>query len=74
MVVNPTNLKPDLDKLLFDRGNAAWIEDESHKLLAMLESSVGATLHSGGTIIDDVYGHYPQLRWARLVKEFLRSA
>ena len=74
MVVNPTNLKPDLDNLLFDQGNAAWIEDESHKLLAMLESSVGATLHSGGTIIDDVYGHYPQLGWARLVKEFLRSA
>jgi len=35
---------------------------------------VGATLQSGGTIVDDVYGHYPQLGWARLVKEFLRSA
>jgi glycine cleavage system H lipoate-binding protein len=74
MVVNPTNLKPDLDNLLFDRGNAAWIEDESLRLLAMLEPSVGATLQSGGTIVDDVYGHYPQLGWARLVKEFLRSA
>ena len=74
MVVNPTNLKPALDNLLFDQGNAAWIEDESHKLLGMLESSVGATLHSGGTIIDDVYGHCPQLGWERLVKEFLRSA
>jgi len=44
------------------------------KLLAMLEPSVGATLQSGGTIVDDVFGHYPQLGWARLVKEFLRSA
>jgi cob(I)alamin adenosyltransferase len=74
MVVNPTNLKPDLDNLLFDQDNAAWIEDESHKLLAMLEPSVGATLQSDGTIVDDVYGHCPQLGWTRLVKEFLRSA
>jgi hypothetical protein len=50
------------------------MENESYKLLGLLESSLGATLQSGGTIIEDVYGHCPQLGWARLVKEFLRSA
>ncbi len=74
MVVAATNLKPDLEKLTFGEGNAAWIEEESLRLLAMLEPSVGATLQSGGAIIDDVYGQYPELGWERLVKEFLRSA
>ncbi len=70
-VVSPTNLKPDLENMLFGRGNVVWIENEAHKLLGMLESTAGATLPSGGEIIDDVYGHYPQLGWQRLVKEFL---
>lgn len=72
-VVNPTNLKADLERLLFGRANVAWIENESHMLLGMLESAAGATLPSGGTIIDDVYGHYPKLGWKRLVKKFLRT-
>ena len=29
---------------------------------------------SGGGIIDDVFGHYPQLGWQRLVQEFLHTA
>ena len=40
----------------------------------LLESSTGVTLPSGGTIIDDVFGHYPQLGWERLVQEFLHTA
>jgi len=72
-VVSPANLKADLEKLLFGSRNAAWIENEAHKLLSMLESDAGATLPSGGIIIEDIYGHYPQLGWKRLVREFLRS-
>jgi coenzyme F420-reducing hydrogenase delta subunit/glycine cleavage system H lipoate-binding protein/Pyruvate/2-oxoacid:ferredoxin oxidoreductase delta subunit len=74
MVVAATNLKPDLENLAFGDDNAIWIEDETYRLLEMLEPSVGATLQSGGTIIDDVYGNFPQLGWSRLAKEFLRSA
>uniref|UniRef100_A0A7V4G9B8 Glycine cleavage system protein H n=1 Tax=Desulfobacca acetoxidans TaxID=60893 RepID=A0A7V4G9B8_9BACT len=73
-IANPTNLKGDLENLLFGESNLAWIEHESMKLLGMLESAVGVTLPSGGTIIDDVFGHYPQLGWPRLVAEFLHSA
>jgi len=72
-VVTPTNLKPDLENMLFGQRNVAWIENESHKLLGMLESSAGITLPAGGTIIDDVYGHFPQLGWQRLVTEFLHT-
>lgn len=73
-VVTPTNLKPDLENMLFGQRNVSWIENESHRLLGLLESSAGVTLPSGGTIIDDVYGHYPQLGWERLVQEFLHTA
>jgi len=73
MVVAATNLKPDLEKMVSGEHNVAWIEEESLRLFGMLEPSVGATLQSGGTIIDDVYGQYPELGWERLVKEFLRS-
>jgi hypothetical protein len=59
--------------MLFGRPNAVWIESETNKLLAMLKSSAGVTLPSGGAIIDDVYGRYPKLGWERLVKEFLLS-
>ena len=73
-VVTPTNLKPDLENLLFGQRNVAWIESEAHKLLGMLESSAGATLPSGGIIIDEIYGRYPKLGWKRLVRNFLRTA
>jgi len=73
-VASPSNLKPDLEKMLFGQCNVAWIEHESHRLLAMLESAAGVTLPSGGVIIDDVIGVYPQLGWQRLVREFLHRA
>lgn len=74
VVVSPTNLKPDLEHMLYGQRNVAWIENEAHKLLGMLQSSAGITLPSGGAIIDDVYGHFPELGWQRLVKEFLRTS
>jgi|GEM_PF-134526 len=74
MLVAPTNLKPDLGNLFSGEGCATWIEEETARLLAMLEPSVGATLQAGGALIDDVYSQCPELGWDRLVKEFLRSA
>ncbi len=34
--------------------DVAWVEEESLRRLGMMEPKVGATLHSGGTFIDDV--------------------
>jgi coenzyme F420-reducing hydrogenase delta subunit len=74
MLIAATNLEAELETMDTGEGNAAWIEDESNRLLAMLEPSVGVTLQSGGALIDDVYAQYPELGWERLAKEFLRSA
>jgi heterodisulfide reductase subunit A-like polyferredoxin/coenzyme F420-reducing hydrogenase delta subunit/glycine cleavage system H lipoate-binding protein len=73
MVVAPTNLQPDLRQMICGEDNTVWMEEETLRLLEMLEPAMGATLPSGGGIIDDVYGQFPQLGWERLVREFLRS-
>lgn len=72
-IATPSNLKVDLEKMLFGQCNIAWIECEVNKLLGMLQTAAGVTLPSGGALIDDVYGNYPQLGWERLVHEFLHT-
>jgi glycine cleavage system H lipoate-binding protein len=69
--VNPVNLRQNLEKLFFGDSNATWIDQETHRLLYILDTTVGATLPSGGEVIDDVYGQFPNMGWRRLVKEFL---
>ena len=66
-LVKPTNLQRNLDNLFFGETNAAWIDQEAHRLLDLM----GPTLPDGGAIVDDVFGHYPQLQWEHLVREFL---
>lgn len=69
--VKPTNLERNLENLFYGESNVTWIEQESQRLLYIMNSTVGVTLPSGGALLDDVYGHYPQVGWRRLVKEFL---
>jgi len=72
-LISPSDLKPDLEKMLFGQCNVAWMEHETQRLLGLLQSEVGVTLPSGGTLVNDVIGNYPQLDWDRLVREFLHS-
>lgn len=67
-LAKPTNLQPNLDKLCSGEDNAAWINQESQRLLSLMGPTV--TLPDGGAIVDDVFGHYPQLGWKVLVREF----
>lgn len=69
--VQPTNLNRNLDTLYSGSLNASWIDQESHRLLGLMGDTVGATLPDGGSVIDDVYGHFPSMGWRRLVQEFL---
>jgi glycine cleavage system H lipoate-binding protein len=68
-LVKPTNLQRNLDNLGFGQSNAVWIDQEAHRLLDLMGPTT--TLPDGGAIIDDVFGHYPQLQWGHLVREFL---
>ncbi|MBM4286999.1 MAG: hypothetical protein FJ135_02415 [Deltaproteobacteria bacterium] len=69
-VVQPTNLERNLSTLYSGKTAADWIDAESHRLLSLMENTVGVTLPDGGEIVDDVFGHFPKLGWRRLVQEF----
>jgi len=69
-LVKPVNLQRNLDNLFSGEANSTWINEESHRLLDLMDSTVGVTLPDGGEIIDDVYGHYPGIGWRPLVQEF----
>jgi glycine cleavage system H lipoate-binding protein len=72
--VMPTNLQRNLDNLFYGENSANWIYEESHRLINLMETEVGVTVPDGGTFIDDVYSHYPQLGWRRLVQEFILTS
>ena len=70
-LMTPTNLKRNMGNLCSGEDNAAWIDAEAHRLLGLMDVKVGYTLPDGGAILDDVFGHFPQLGWRRLVQGFL---
>jgi glycine cleavage system H lipoate-binding protein len=72
--VMPTNLQRNLANLSYGKVNADWIYQESHRLINLMETEVGVTVPDGGAFVDDVYAHYPQLGWRRLVQEFLLTS
>jgi len=69
-MVNPTNLQRSLENLVHGEANATWIDEESHRLLHLMKGTAGITLPTGGTIIDDLYGNFPEIGWRPLVQEF----
>jgi glycine cleavage system H lipoate-binding protein len=72
--VKPTNLKQNLANLFTGEANTSWIGKEACRLLNLMDTSAGVTLPSGGALVDDVYSHYPQMGWRRLVKEFFLTS
>ena len=66
----PINLKRNLDHLHSGDDNVAFIDQEAHRLLDVMSTTIGVTLPTGGTIADDVIGQYPDLDWRRLIKDF----
>ena len=69
-MVKPVNLRRNLENLLSGEDVVTWIDEESHRLLNLMDTRVGVTLPDGGAIIDDVYGNYQELGWRPLVQEF----
>jgi glycine cleavage system H lipoate-binding protein len=71
--VKPTNLQKNLANLFSGEKNGAWMGKEACRLLNLMDTTAGVTLPSGGALVSDIYDHYPQLGWRRLVKEFFLS-
>lgn len=69
-VVKPVNLQRNLESLISGEDAVIWTEEESLRLLSLLDSRVGFALPDGGAIIDDVFGNFPELGWRPLVHGF----
>jgi glycine cleavage system H lipoate-binding protein len=70
-MVKPVNLRRNLENLLFGEDAVIWIDEESHRLMNLMDTRAGVTLPDGGAIADDVYGNYQDLvGWRPLVQEF----
>lgn len=72
MVVEPTDLRPNLKNLLFEREAAAWVNAEATRLEAKVMEAYGMPLAAtGGEIVDDIIGNLPNLNWEDAIHQFL---
>jgi len=69
-MVKPVNLRRNLENLLSGDDAVIWIDEESHRLMNLMDTRAGVALPDGGAIVDDVYGNYQELSWRPLVQEF----
>lgn len=74
LLLEPTNLKLDLERLYFGRESLQWIENENHHLLRLLGTEYERMAATGGTAIDDIFERCPSLDWNRLAGAFLNTA
>ncbi len=68
--VKPVNLRRNLENLLSGEEAVIWTNEESRRLLNLMETRSGVILPDGGAIVDDVYGNHQELGWRPLVQEF----
>ncbi len=69
-LVKPINLQRNLGNLLSGEANVTWINEEAHRLLNFVETTVGVTLPDGGAVADNLYDLYPDIGWRPLIHEF----
>lgn len=73
-LLNPVSLRINMKELYWGKESIQWIEMENRKLLNFMGPEYERLAATGGELIDDIYGHFPEIEWNRLVKTFLRTA
>ncbi len=72
-ILEPDMPKKNLKGLYFGIDSMQWMEQESQKLLNLMGPEYEHLAATGAQPIRDVFGHFPELGWDRLVKTFLRT-
>jgi glycine cleavage system H lipoate-binding protein len=72
-ILEPERPKQNLKGLYFGEESFHWMEQESRKLVSLLGPEYEQLAATGGEPIDDVFGHFPEIGWDRLVGTFLRT-
>ena len=72
-LLNPVSLKIDVKAFYLGKTCFQWIESEILNLLKFLGPSHERLAATGGELIDDIFGHFPEIDWNQLVKTFLHT-
>jgi heterodisulfide reductase subunit A len=72
-ILEPIVPKLDLENLFFGSGSIQWMEKENKKLLQLLGPEFERLAATGGKPVADLFGHFPEIGWDRLVKTFFRA-
>jgi glycine cleavage system H lipoate-binding protein len=72
-ILEPDLPKRNLKRLYFEDESMQWMEQESQKLMGLMGPEYERLAATGGEVMDDIYGNFPELGWDRLVKTFLRT-
>ena len=73
-ILEPDMPKKNLKGLYYGKESMAWIDQESQKLLNLMGLEYENLAATGAQPMDDIFGHFPQLEWDRLVRAFLHTA
>jgi glycine cleavage system H lipoate-binding protein len=73
-LLDPANLNLDLKGLYYGKECLQWMEKENQNLLELLGPEYKRLAATGGGLINDIYGHIPEIDWDRLMKTFLHTA
>jgi glycine cleavage system H lipoate-binding protein len=74
LLLDPADLKLDLERLYFGREGVQWMENEKQYLLSLLGPEYERMAATGGRAVDDIFERCPGLDWDRLVGAFLNTA
>jgi glycine cleavage system H lipoate-binding protein/uncharacterized CHY-type Zn-finger protein len=72
-MIRTPDVKKTVKELMTDTDCFGWINSEVEKLEGMIEDVAGPLATDGGYLVEDIYGHLPDLGWDKLTKTFLRT-
>lgn len=72
-ILEPEFPKRNLRRLYFGDEGLKWMEQESQKLMGLVGPEYEHLVPTGGEPIDDFFGSFPDIGWAKLTKTFLRT-
>jgi glycine cleavage system H lipoate-binding protein len=71
--MEPSFLKLETQGLYADQNSFRWMERENQQLLKLLGPSYERLAATGGEVVSDLIGHFPEIGWDALVRTFLRT-
>jgi glycine cleavage system H lipoate-binding protein len=72
-ILEAEKIEPELAGLYSDKESFQWMEKESQNLCHLMGPRYEQLAATGGEPIDDVFGNFPEIKWDRLVRTFLRT-